>query len=48
MTHIKTCVMCRDKSKQKGKYKGWPMEVMCHTPRKRKSKSLDKIKKKNK
>ena len=33
MAHIKTCVMWKDKSKQKGKSKGWPMEAMCHTLR---------------
>ena len=48
MAHIKRCVMWRDKSKQKGKSKGWPMEAMCHTLRGRKSKSLDKIKKESK
>ena len=48
MAHIKTCVIWIDKSKQKGKSKGWPMEAMCHISRERKSKSFDKIKKESK
>ena len=43
MAHIKTCVMWKDKSKQKGKSKGSPMEAMCHTLGEMKSKSLDKV-----